>query len=91
MGPTKEGTLAPIFEERLLQVGGWLRVNGEAIYGSKPWPVAQNESAGDVWYTSRGDSLYAISLGWPEDEALKLEAPRGTKNTKATILGLSNQ
>lgn len=48
VGPTKEGVIAPIFEERLLALGRWLDTNGEAIYESKPWRV-QVEDTGTVW------------------------------------------
>ena len=44
IGPTHDGRIIPIFEERLRQVGGWLKVNGEAIYGSNPWGDHQNDT-----------------------------------------------
>ena len=37
VGPTKEGTIIPIFEERLRQIGAWLKINGEGIYETRPW------------------------------------------------------
>ncbi len=37
VGPTKEGTISPIFQERLLQIGTWLETNGDAIYETIPW------------------------------------------------------
>ena len=48
VGPSKEGTIAPIFEERLRQLGQWLAVNGEAIYETSPWKF-QNDSNPDIW------------------------------------------
>ncbi|WP_404423147.1 alpha-L-fucosidase [Nibricoccus sp. IMCC34717] len=35
IGPAADGTIPPIMEERLLQIGEWLRANGEAIYGTR--------------------------------------------------------
>lgn len=32
IGPNKDGVIVPIFQERLLAVGKWLQINGEAIY-----------------------------------------------------------
>ncbi|CAG9585657.1 unnamed protein product [Danaus chrysippus] len=51
VGPTKEGTIAAIFQERLLALGDWLSLNGEAIYGTSPWHSQNDTRNGDVWYT----------------------------------------
>lgn len=94
VGPTKYGTILPIFEERLRDMGKWLSINGEAIYGSKPW-VYQNDSiTPNVWYTQKLDptnsssTIYAIVLEYPYDTNELDLHPIGnlTKDAQSNVL-----
>ena len=93
VGPTAEGTIAPIFEERLNQVGGWLKVNGEAIYASRPYTRANDTISKDpeVWYTTSkdGSTVYGIALGWPmnQESTIELGNIKTGPNTKISLLG----
>ncbi|TBW28672.1 alpha-L-fucosidase [Gramella sp. KN1008] len=39
VGPKADGQIPMIQQERLVQLGNWLSINGEAIYGSKPYQI----------------------------------------------------
>ncbi|XP_045154870.1 tissue alpha-L-fucosidase [Echinops telfairi] len=88
IGPTKDGIIVPIFQERLLAVGKWLSINGEAIYASKPWRVQSDKNSTSVWYTSKGSDVYAIFLQWPDDGVLNLASPKATSTTEVVMLGV---
>lgn len=93
VGPTKDGKIAPIFQERLLNMGQWLKWNGEAIYGSKPWKVCQNDTNDAfTWYTknSAGD-LYVTLLRWPKSSIVLLACPKVSKKSKVTLLGYKDK
>ncbi|XP_042295061.1 tissue alpha-L-fucosidase [Sceloporus undulatus] len=89
VGPTKEGLIAPIFQERLLALGKWLSINGEAIYESKPWRVQKENASDSTWYTSKEAMVYAVFLTWPEGSLLKLSSPVPSASTQVTMLGVS--
>ena len=93
VGPTKEGAILPIFEERLTQVGGWLNINGESIYESRPW-LFQNDSLSkdpEVWYTQSkdGSTVYGTALGWPmnDENSLTLGDVKTGPDTEIFLLG----
>ncbi len=81
IGPRPDGTITEEETATLLGTGKWLEVNGEAIYGTRPWKVygeGPTESASgsfsdqkkpftaqDIRFTVKGDALYAIALGVP--------------------------
>jgi alpha-L-fucosidase len=89
IGPTKEGTIVPIFQERLLNLGQWLSVNGEAIYKSKPWTVQNDTLTSGVWYTQVGDAnVYAIVLQWPDKNVLQLASAVELFSDSATTANL---
>ncbi|RUS91070.1 hypothetical protein EGW08_001198 [Elysia chlorotica] len=88
VGPTKDGTIAPIYEERLRQMGSWLGVNGEAVYKSRPWTFQNDTVTSNVWYTQREDlkAVYAFLFTWPSGN-LTLGAPQATEQTMISLLG----
>ncbi|MEJ2238239.1 MAG: alpha-L-fucosidase [Gemmatimonadales bacterium] len=84
VGPTAEGLIPQASVERLAEMGDWMDVNGEAIYGSRLW--AHYEDGENVRYTNVGDNVYAISLGWPGEE-LELTHVQPDADSEIRLLG----
>lgn len=83
IGPAADGTIPVIMEERLLQIGEWLNVNGEAIYESRPYAQAAQPG---LYYTRKGETVYAIVEKYPWGEIELPEVPYAP-GMKANLLG----
>jgi alpha-L-fucosidase len=57
IGPTADGRIPVLMEERLTQIGNWLKTNGDAIYGTKPWKRSRQFSAGEVPKLETGEFM----------------------------------
>ena len=83
VGPTSEGEIPEPSVERLREIGAWMKVNGESIYGTTANPFPKAPAWGRV--TQKGDNLYLHVFDWPKDG--KLVVPRlGKKKVAATYL-----
>ena len=63
VGPTAKGVIPAPSVKRLAEIGRWLAVNGEAVYGSRPTPFPHEHEWGRI--TCRGKRLYLLFTDWP--------------------------
>lgn len=63
VGPTADGRIPTLQQERLRDIGRWMRVNGEAIYESRVCNTLMVEKDA-CFFTSRDEFDYLISMKW---------------------------
>ncbi|HYU01837.1 MAG TPA: alpha-L-fucosidase, partial [Gemmatimonadales bacterium] len=69
VGPTADGLIPAPIVSRLSEMGDWMKLNGEAIYGTTVSP-----SGMPAWgrYTAKPGKVYALVFDWPKDGKLTL-------------------
>jgi len=103
-----DGTLDPEVDTLLHQLADWTAMNGEAIYGTRPWLIYgegasrarggsfredTSYTAADIRFTTKGKTLYAIALGWPDEGQVVVKSlaqtadPRQNQIKQVELLG----
>jgi alpha-L-fucosidase len=92
IGPAADGTIPVIMQQRLLEIGKWLKTNGEAIYGTKAFIKTNKDSEINpsanktIFFTQKNKELYVICLGWPKKN-IELNGIKPGKNIQVILLG----
>ena len=100
--PRADGTLDEEAESILIELGKWMNVNGEAIYGTRPWKIfgeGPTPTAGghfkertkpftsqDIRFTTKGNVLYAIALGWPDNQWTITKLSKASKHLGGKVI-----
>jgi alpha-L-fucosidase len=101
-----DGTLDAPQEKIVAEMASWIRLNGEAIYGTRPWKVYGegptqvasghfNEgkliyTPEDIRFTRKGGTLYAIALAWPPSGKLAVRSLAGSSVATVRMPGVSS-
>ncbi len=91
VNPDGTGKVPQIQMDLLKELGDWLKINGEAIYGTRPYEkLCDNTQLGQpVWYTMSKDSTYgyAIIFDWPKSETFICQGANMIWESEVTMLG----
>lgn len=89
IGPTADGRIPVIMQQRLAEMGEWLQVNGDAIYETRQWSgCPESNKQEHVYYTVKGNDLYVITTQWL-DHSVKVNAVG--RPTRVSMLGTDKQ
>lgn len=89
IGPTADGRIPVIMQQRLSDLGNWLKINGDAIYGTRKWEAApDSKHLPNSYFTQKGNDLFLIVNKW-SNNAITLHLPN--KPGEITMLGFDGK
>lgn len=79
VGPRPDGQIEPSQVARLKEVGNWLKLYGECIYGTKGGPLLPTKEYG---FTTTSKAIYVHVWEWPADGKIIINGLKGIKSGK---------
>jgi alpha-L-fucosidase len=90
IGPMADGTVPELQKKAILGLGKWLEINGESIYGTRPWNRAEGKTKEgiDIRFTQKKDVLYIHLLDKPKGDTLTIISLELAESKKIKLLGI---
>ena len=86
VGPTSDGRIPVIMQQRLIDIGLWLDINGEAIYKTrKRFVSSQSYGNQKIYFTTKKNVLFCIFTQW--DDTIEIDLLNGENVKNIKILG----
>lgn len=90
IGPGPDGELDSTAYQRLKEMGNWIKINGEAIYGSRMFSVFGEGENIRYTQSKNGEVKYIFLFDFPKEKLL-LTKISFSKNTKLQLLGSASK
>ncbi len=95
VGPSPEGEIPEEQKRRLEEIALWMFVNGEAIYGVRPWVVTNEQ---EYWFTRKKNSNTVYVIVKPKErwkygewKEISLKSIKATPETRISVLGQNDE
>lgn len=73
VGPSSDGRIPVIMQQRLIDIGSWLNVNGEAIYETRKREVNSQKNANqELYFSTKENLLFCMFTNWSKSIQIDL-------------------
>jgi len=90
IGPGPDGQMDPVALQRLKEIGTWMKINGEAIYGSRMYSSFSEGESVRFTQSKDGKTQYIFLYDFP-DGKLQLKNIKLSKESKLQLLGATSK
>jgi len=89
VGPKADGSIPENQLKRMNDLGNWLHIHGEGIYGTHPYsiPSARLKNGEQVRFTQKGNSLYVFLLNQPREKSVFIPCGKIEKPAEVFLYG----